>query len=429
MLKKNLIGLPPLDRQVWILILGRLLSNIGTGFVLFSAPVFFVNQVGLSAAAVGLGIGCESITGVIGRILGGSLADSPRWGRRKTLLVAMGFSSIADLVLATSYNFPTFLTGNLLMGIGVGLYWPSSESMVTDLAPLEYRNEAFALNRLADSLGLSLGVVIGGAWIAATGAYRALFWVDAISFLIFFAVVAVLLRETRPVIAGDMSRRGLFQGWGEALGDRTLRIFVLGNILFTTYLALVSSTLPIYFTNFVGAETGEFTSKVLSALFAVYVALAALTQLPIARFLNHWRHPQALTFSALLWAVSFGVIWLTGAVAQNQVAWAFLGLGVMAIATVSYTPAASSIVTGLAPANLRGVYLSVNSLCWAAGYFMGPAIGGWAMNHDGTIARNFWIGAAASVGLAIGIMQVLDRRMRRQELTTPSPKTDTPDRS
>jgi MFS family permease len=412
MLKKNFMGLPPLDRQVWILIGGRLLSNIGTGFVLFSAPVFFVNQVGLSAAAVGLGIGCESITGVMGRILGGSLADSPRWGRRKTLLVAMGFSSIADLVLATSYNFPTFLMGNLLMGIGVGLYWPSSESMVTDLAPLEYRNEAFALNRLADSLGLSLGVVIGGAWIAATGAYRALFWVDAISFLAFFAVVAVSLRETRPVMEGEMSRRGLFQGWSEALGDRTLMIFVSGNVLFTTYQSLVSSTLPIYFTNFVSSPTtDEFSSKVLSALFAGFVAVAALTQLPIARFLNRWRHPQALTFSALLWAVSFGIMWLTGAVAENQIAWAAGGLGVMAIATVSYTPAASSIVTGLAPAALRGVYLSVNSLCWAAGYFMGPAIGGWAMNHDGTIARNFWIGAAASVGLAIGVVQVLDRRM------------------
>jgi MFS family permease len=422
MLKKNIIGLPPLDRQVWILILGRLLSNIGTGFVLFSAPVFFVNQVGLSAAAVGLGIGCESITGVMGRILGGSLADSPRWGRRKTLLVAMGFSSIADLVLAMSYNFPTFLAGNLLMGIGVGLYWPSSESMVTDLAPLEYRNEAFALNRLADSLGLSLGVVIGGAWIALTGAYRALFWVDAISFLAFFAVVAVLLRETRPVVAGEMSKRGLFQGWGEALGDRMLMIFVLCNILFTTYLALVSSTLPIYFTNFVSSlTTGKFSSKVLSALFAGYVALAALTQLPIARFLKRWNHPQALTFSALLWAVSFGIMWLTGAVAQNQIAWAALGLGVMAIATVSYTPAASSIVTGLAPAALRGVYLSVNSLCWAAGYFIGPAIGGWAMNHDGAIARSFWIGAAVSVAVAIGIVQILERRMR-QNLTKPSSK-------
>jgi MFS family permease len=195
-------------------------------------------------------------------------------------------------------------------------------------------------------------------------------------------------------------------------------------VLFTTYLALVSSTLPIYFTNFVSSPaTGEFSSKVLSALFAGYVALAALTQLPIARFLKRWSHPQALIFSALLWAVSFGVMWLTGAVAQNQIAWAAVGLGVMAIATVSYTPAASSIVTGLAPATLRGVYLSVNSLCWAAGYFIGPAVGGWAMNHDGAIARNFWIGAAASVALAIGIAQILDRRMRQKTLSKPSSKT------
>ncbi|MCY7284172.1 MAG: MFS transporter [Cyanobacteria bacterium CAN_BIN43] len=416
MVKKLPLGLPPLDRQVWILIIGRLLSNIGTGFVLFSAPVFFVNQVGLSAAAVGFAIGSESITGVIGRILGGSLADSPRWGRRKTLMMAVVFSAIADFVLAVSNDFPSFLAGNLLMGVGVGLYWPSAESMVADLAPLEYRNEAFALNRLADSLGLSLGVVIGGAWIAATGAYRALFWVDAISFLVFLVVAAVALRESRPVVAGELHKRSLWQGWGEALGDRTLKIFVLVNILFTTYLALVSSTLPIYFTNFVSnAQTGEFSSKVLSALFAGYVALAALTQLPIARFLKRWSHPQALTLSALLWAVGFGVMWLTGTVAQNQIAWAAVGLGVMAIATVSYMPAASSIVTGLAPAALRGVYLSINSLCWATGYFIGPAVGGWAMNHDESIAVGFWIAAASSVAIAVTIAQVLNRRLSRKE--------------
>lgn len=416
MIKKLPMGLPPLDRQVWILIIGRLLSNIGTGFVLFSAPVFFVNQVGLSAAAVGFGIGSESITGVISRILGGSLSDSPRWGRRKTLMLAVVFSAIADLVLVTSHNFPSFLAGNLLSGIGVGLYWPSAESMVADLAPLEYRNEAFALNRLADSLGLSLGVVIGGAWIAATGAYRALFWVDAISFLVFLVVVVVGLRESRPVVAGELQKRSLWQGWGEALGDRTLKIFVLVNILFTTYLALVSSTLPIYFTNFVSnAETGEFSSKVLSALFAGYVALAAFTQLPIARFLKRWSHPQALTISALLWAIGFGIMGLTGIVAQNQIAWAALGLGVMAIATVSYTPAASSIVTGLAPAALRGVYLSINSLCWAAGYFMGPALGGWAMDHDETIAVGFWIVAASSVAIAVTIIQILSRRLSQEK--------------
>jgi len=116
--KKLIAGLPQFDRRIWILIAGRLLSQMGSGFVLFYAPIFFVNQVGLSAAAVGIGIGSESISGVFGRILGGSLADSPQWGRRKTLLLSAAISALADLVLTFSYNFPTFLLGNLLMGLG-----------------------------------------------------------------------------------------------------------------------------------------------------------------------------------------------------------------------------------------------------------------------------------------------------------------------
>lgn len=49
--------LPRLQHQVWLLAFGRLLSQVGTGFTLFYAPIFFVNQVGLSATAVGVGIG------------------------------------------------------------------------------------------------------------------------------------------------------------------------------------------------------------------------------------------------------------------------------------------------------------------------------------------------------------------------------------
>jgi hypothetical protein len=50
--------------------MGRLLSQIGSGFTLFYAPIFFVNQVGLSATAVGIGLGSGSISGVVGRFLG-----------------------------------------------------------------------------------------------------------------------------------------------------------------------------------------------------------------------------------------------------------------------------------------------------------------------------------------------------------------------
>uniref|UniRef100_A0ACD5GQI0 Uncharacterized protein n=1 Tax=Desertifilum tharense IPPAS B-1220 TaxID=1781255 RepID=A0ACD5GQI0_9CYAN len=69
--------LPNLPNPVWILAAGRLLSQIGNGFTLFYAPIFFVNQVGLSATAVGIGLGSGSISGVFGRFFGGTLTDSP----------------------------------------------------------------------------------------------------------------------------------------------------------------------------------------------------------------------------------------------------------------------------------------------------------------------------------------------------------------
>jgi MFS family permease len=90
------------DFKVWILATGRFLSEIGTGFTLFYAPIFFVNQVGLSSTLVGMALGSGSVSGVAGRFLGGQLSDSPNWGRRKTLLASAAISVLADVVLSLS---------------------------------------------------------------------------------------------------------------------------------------------------------------------------------------------------------------------------------------------------------------------------------------------------------------------------------------
>lgn len=399
--------MPQLSHQVWILALGRLLSQIGTGFTLFYASIFFVNQVGLSATAVGIGLGSSSISGVIGRFLGGSFADSQFWGRRRTLLLALVISALASLILALTYDFPVFIVGNLLMGLGVGLYWPATEAAVADLSTIEQRNEAFAITRLADSLGMGLGVVFGGAIIAATGNYRALFIIDAVSFLVFLAVVYWAIPETRRF--NQEHSQQAFRGWAVAFGDRKLMIYVLVNILFTTYLSQVNSTMPLYFTNFVSSG---FSPQIISALFTWHVMLAALCQLPIARFLNRFSRPRALIFSMLLWAVGFVLIWVTGVAATNQMMWAILALGVLAIATVGYTPSASALVVDLAPESLRGVYLSINSQCWAIGYFIGPPLGGWVLDQSATIVHNYWLVAAASTSIGILILQHLSRIFR-----------------
>ncbi|NEQ31324.1 MAG: MFS transporter [Leptolyngbya sp. SIO4C5] len=404
--------LPALDRSVWILAAGRLLSQIGIGFTLFYAPIFFVDQVGLSTTQVGLGIGIGALAGLIGRFLGGSLADSPVWGRRKTLLLSAGISAIADVILLSTYNFPMFVLGNVVMDFGVGLYWPATEAVVADITAAAQRNEAFAIVRLADSIGLGMGVVMGGALISLTGMYRALFAIDGVTFLLFFGVIYWAIAETLPE---QPQENNFFDGWGVALRDLNLLTYVAVNIFFTSYLAQMQSTLPVYFNKFVSVgDAGEgFSEATLSVLFTGYVVLTALCQLPIARRLKGIPLPRALMLSACAWGVGFVFIWLAGTLASLPLLWAVLALSTMAIATVCYTPISSAIIVFMAREDLRGVYLSVNSMCWAMGYLIGPPLGGWALDQSRAVADGFWIGAALSVLVAIAILQLLDRRLAR----------------
>jgi MFS family permease len=351
---------------------------------------------------------------VVGRVLGGSLADTPRWGRRKILLLSAAISALSDVLLTFSNDFPTFLAGNLLMGLGIGLYWPATEAVVADVTTIDQRNEAYALTRLSDSVGLGLGVILGGWIIAATGAYRALFVLDGISFLVFFAIIYGAIGET---LSTSQPHQPMLHGWTTALRDRPLLIFSLVNILFTTYLSLINSALPIYFSKYVALPPTDegFSAALLSALFTWYVTLTVISQLPIARFLNRFSNAQALILSALGWGISFGLVWVTGVTRGGHILWAGLALGIMALATAAYNPPAASLVVGLAPESMRGVYLSINSLCWAGGYFIGPTIGGWAMDQPRWLADGFWIVFAFSVISVVATLHYLDRLVRQRE--------------
>lgn len=405
----QLFKLPDFSRSIWILAGGRLLSQIGSGLTLFYAPIFFVNQVGIPATLVGFAIGSGSISGVFGRFWGGSAVDSPQWGRRKTLLLAIAISALADVFLATTNNFSSLVLGNLLMGLGIGFYWPATEAAIVDLTTPQQRNEAFAITRLADNLGLSLGVIIGGALIAASVHYRTLFVIDGISFVLFFIVVYTAIAETYEF---SPQQSQYYQGWLTALGDRTLMIYVVVNVLFTTYLSQIQSTLPLYLKNFVtfgelGFQQG-FSEKIISGLFTWHIVFAVICQLPMARVLNYVSRINALIISMMLWGIGFILIWLTSIVTQPLV-FITLALGVMSLAMISYTPAASAFIADIAPKSLRGVYLAINSQCWAIGYFIGPAIGGYALDQSANFMMSYWLTSAISIILGIAILSYLKK--------------------
>ena len=400
-----------LNPQIWILASGRLLLQFGTGFTLFYAPIFFVNELNFSPTMVGIALGSASVSGVLGRFWGGSWSDSPRWGRKKTLLLSAVISAIADIFLIMTHEFIFLLVGNLLMGLGIGLYWPPAEAAVADLTTEGQRNPAFALTRLADNVGLALGVIIGGWLIKQTNNYRLLFVIDGCSFILFYLVINWSIAETSS--SAHHHGQTTKQAWLKAFSDRNLWIFCVVNSLFTTYMAIIQSILPLYLTNF--AVSNQFAITSISSLFSLHIAFAALFQLPMVKVLNSISNIQGLSLASGLWGISFALIWLTGNTTQGAFTLGIVSVLLGAIAMVTYNPAASALVVDLAPDSLRGIYFAVNSQCWAIGYFIGPTLGGWVLDQENIYAHNFWLLLIPTVAISIFILQYLNLQLKSSE--------------
>jgi MFS family permease len=317
-------------------------------------------------------------------------------------------------MFARTQNFEQLVVACLIQGLGVGLYWPANEAIVADLTTGEERRLAYAFTRLADNLGLGLGIIAGGILISQSGAYRTLFIIDGISFVIFAVMVARGVRESLDRKPSD--RQSFITGYGIALRDRRLLVYILVNVIFTTYIAQTQSTVPLYFSNFVPIEgQAGFAPSIISALFSLHLLVTIACQIPVLNLLQQLTHPRSLMISGLLWAVGFICITVVGSSGSYQLLWAGLGLSLLAIAIASYTPTASALIADLSPPSLRGVYASINSLCWAVGYAIGPPLGGWALDRSPQFAHSFWLGLTATVAIVIGILTWLDRILRLED--------------
>ncbi|MCB9471851.1 MAG: MFS transporter [Candidatus Obscuribacterales bacterium] len=408
----NLPIISELDKQVVVLAAGRLASAIGTGLTVFYAPIFFVNVAGISATSVGLGIGCGGFFGILGRFLGGSLADSPRTGRRGTLIMASLLLSAGAACFAATETFFHFLIGNILTGLGIGLYWPAAESFISDITEAKKLNEAFALTRLADYTGLGLGVIAGGLVLGFHHAYRLLFVLDSLSYLILFAFILRGLEET--IHKSGNRPKSILSNWLSACKDRVLLLYASLNLLFTNNILQMSSTLPLYFSNFVFPEKAG--GSPVSIIFSVYIILLSLLVMPLARLCAQRSKIKVLMVACIFWAGAQLMVAQLGADPVYPLALAIATIASFAVANALYGPSASSLVVEISPRESRATYLAINSLCWGISGSLGPALGLAAMDHGSDLAVRYWIILSAiNVFSFLGLL-LLNKISRKQEI-------------
>ena len=405
-----LAWLPVLRREIWILIAGQLLLFIGQGFTLVYASIFFVNELGFSPTQVGIALSSSGLSGLVGRFFAGNAIDSPWLGRRGTLLLAAVVSAVACFFLAYAHTFALLVTGNLLLGLGLSLYWPATLAVTADLTTGDNRSEAFALSQLSNNLGLGLGALLAGQYIAINGSYQLLFITKGLIYLAFGGVIFWAIAETRQP---HPSPPNLLRIWISALKDRGLVTFLLANIFFALYGAQLSSSLPLYLANFIpGGNTATgFSEQLISYFFFGHALLKIVGQLPITRWVKRIDGVSILLFVLVLWIGSFLCLWLAGTVTDNPLTPTIAAFSLVALAEILYGPTCSSLVGEMAPEEQRGVYFSLESECWAIGFLVGPALGGWVLDHPAHGGANLWLGLAASTAIASAFLVSLKQFM------------------
>jgi MFS family permease len=405
------LTLTSVPQQVWIQALGRGLYQLGSAVLLFYTPIVFVNYGGLSAATVGLAIGGGSLVGFAGNLLGGGMADSQLFGRKGTLVVSTVLAIAAAGVAIIAQNFASLLSSNILFGLSVGLYWTAADAAVMDSTTPEQRQPSFSILGVMDNLGFGIGTLSGGLLLKILHPETLVFGASAAVFALFGLLTIGAVAETRQDQDSTLSTPQT--GWKQAITDRRLMTYLVVNTQFVTFLALVGSTLPLYFVN-VTASTETTVSNLFTG---GYVGLGALIQVPLVRIISHLSYVRSLMLSLLIWGFGFGLIWALGVDSPIKVGAELAVFALFAFATVIYKPTSSAWISELAPPSLRGVYTAIAYQCWSLGYVIGPVLGGWALDQPQTVTRTFWLAVAVSTIGGLGILKLLDQK--NQALTLP----------
>ena len=399
---------PQLPRNVWVVQGGGLVNAFGNGVVLPFLIIYLHNVRGVALGIAGLVAAANSAAALVTGFVAGALSD--RIGPRNVLVGALLVMTGAILLFPLIRTSWHALALGAALGAGSGAFWPSQSSLLAAFTPPPRRHSAFALQRVTMNLGIALGGLTGGliASSADPSSYTTLFLLDAATFV---GYVLVLLRLRAPRLS-PQREPGSYR---EVLRDRPFRSYVLLNAVFIgAGTAVIAELLPPYAKNDAGvSETG------VGALWFVNALVVVLAQLPVAKLAEGRRRMLGLALMGAIWAATMLIVaaagtWLeaTAATALLAVAVAAFGIGECLHGTI-HVP----LTADLAPPRLAGRYLALSSQSWQVGWIVGPAIGGFLLQHA---PLALWLGAAAATLVGAVRALTLERALPVDVRRTPT---------
>ena len=167
-----------------------LVNNLNDGMAWGLFPMIYA-AAGLDLAAIGTLAAIYPAVWGLAQLVTGGLSD--RIGRKGLIVAGMWVQAIGIGVVVLSEGFSGFAWGNVLLGVGTAMVYPTLLAAIGDVAHPSWRASAVGVYRLWRDLGYAIGALLAGLVADALGLDPAVWVVAALTF---FAGVVVLVRMT-----------------------------------------------------------------------------------------------------------------------------------------------------------------------------------------------------------------------------------------
>jgi MFS family permease len=382
-------------KQYWLMIVGIIISTAGGSMIWPFLLIYASGKLHLPLSTVAILISINAGTGLIASFLAGTLAD--KIGRKFVMIFSLAMMGIAYFFLMRAETYPQFVVLMILIGLSNPLYQVGADAMLADMIPSEQRTDAYAINRIANNAAFAVGPAVGG-FLASTS-YTLAFYAAAIGFISYSLLMLFLSHETLDKTLGREKvdslatqarlspEAGFSQdGYLHVFKDKSYISFVL-----LTGLGLIAPTMlwilmPVYAkTNF------NLPEAMYGWIPTTNAAMCVLIQYSVTQVTRKYKTLPVTAVGMLIYALS------VGSVALMTGFWGFLlSMVLLTFGELTVVPTASKYVADVAPAHLRGRYMSLYWFGWGLARTLSPLIGGYL--NDAFFPQAIWIG-----GLLIGL--------------------------
>lgn len=361
------------------------------GMMVLPFLVLYVNRtLGFSPKEAGLVLTFYGISALITAPIAGKLSD--RFGPMFIMRCSLVMSGVLLLLLPLFHAYLFIALAVIIWGAISESYRPAALAFITDITTVEQRKAAFALNRLAINLGMSIGPALGGFLFVYS--YHLMFWVDGVTALA--ASVLLFLPSWKPFLHAHLAAQesARIANTVEAISPyRNPRMLYYALAIMPVLIIFFQheSAVPLFIVSNLHLPESDF-----GLMFTINTVLIILLEVPLNLATAHRPHREMLAVGALLVGAGFGaMVFVTGfwTLALTVIIWTF--------GEMIFLPTSATYMSEIAPPERRGEYMGLFQMVFSMGFALSAWLGTSTLEFFGPTV--LW-SATFAAGLVSGFM-------------------------